>query len=464
MDQGISVSTQRVGLREWVWQSRPMNIWVAMPPTNGLQARVLDALRERLTAHDCVFVESPDEETDLGPVAHLAIGFGTDLEAEIDPREVYGRLPKPRGAVIMITTVGEIPESENLFHLARRHNVRKACHNGIILEGSLDGGSLRRALWGSMAGNHVVLNGREVDVLDGLALRMLVHAGAEPVNVHAADDEAWMTWEQWRKSPLHEDISEAAYALGEAGIIEDEVILEMYGSRNQARRLLSFLRRAALGEGMRSQLDTHLRVMGVTTTGGGKVAVSADAVDGDVVPICQLTWNGYVRANPQDCPITFRPPSIETHENGLVYLAGALVNAGLVHDFDSFLRYIKDHFAEHDTIDILPRGMQPKVLAIDHFHLQPRQGSIADPSMVEVVGPDHGVFPEVDFPCGVREAELHLLSALFQSEAFREPGPLNKAVIAVLPGHGSVAVYGGPRRELTDLLVNGMQMEDVVRV
>jgi hypothetical protein len=37
-------------------------------------------------------------------------------------------------------------------------------------------------------------------------------------------------------------------------------------------------------------------------------------------------------------------------------------------------------------------------------------------------------------------------------------------IIAVLPGHGAVAVYGGPRQELIDTLVNGMEMEPPVRV
>lgn len=84
---------------------------------------------------------------------------------------------------------------------------------------------------------------------------------------------------------------------------------------------------------------------------------------------------------------------------------------------------------------------------------------------MEIVYPDTARFPEIDFPCGVREAELHLLSALFQSESFRTPGPLGrKVIIAVLPGHGSVAAYGGPRDELTDVLVNGMEMEEIVRI
>jgi hypothetical protein len=85
--------------------------------------------------------------------------------------------------------------------------------------------------------------------------------------------------------------------------------------------------------------------------------------------------------------------------------------------------------------------------------------------MVELVFPNEERFPPIDFPCGVRPAELQLLSAVFRSQAFKQPGPLEKVVIAILPGHGSVALYGeGPREELTDILINGMEMESPIRV
>jgi hypothetical protein len=148
----------------------------------------------------------------------------------------------------------------------------------------------------------------------------------------------------------------------------------------------------------------------------------------------------------------------------MVYLAGALINAGIVDSFDSFMQYLKNHFAQHDRIDILPAGMQAKALAIEHFHRQPKMDSIKDPEKVELVYPDEERFPRIDFPCGVRQAELQLLSALFRAKAFREHGPLSKVVIAVLPGHGSVAVYGGQRQTLADTLINGMEMEQPIRV
>ena len=449
----------------YVWSPKPVNIWVSMNPSNSLQLHVLQQLSRRLTEQGCLFVPVQSAPTRLGLVAQLGIGFGSNLREEINPTVVYGRMAKPRGSTLTITTVEDLPESD-LFNLARGQLLKKACHIGILVQGDPAGTSVERVLWASMAGNHRLLEGGddEEKLFDNLALRVLAHAGAEKVGRHEGDDETDVTWEQWNRSPIHRDISRAARALGRAGLFKDKVDLDQYGSAEQTHTVLRFLRRAALGEGMRSQIDPKLRLMGVTTTGGGKARVSRFAREGHLVPISQLTWKGYIRAVPRGCPITFTAPSVETHENGMVYLAGALANAGLVGGLDDFLRFLTDHFAQHDVIDILPSGLTPKTTCIDHFHRHPNAKSVKDSSKVEIVHPDPNRFPEIDFPCGVREAELYLLSALFQSKAFREPGPLEKVVIAILPGHGSVAVYGGAREDLTNTLVNGMKMTQVAWV
>lgn len=457
------LSTKVSPTREYVWQPRPLNIWIGMNPCNNLQLHVLRAIQERLEAQKCTFVQVPGEKTELGPAVHLGIGFGANLREEVSPSAIYGRLPKPRGTVLMITTVESMPETD-LFDLARGQLVRKSGQIGILVEGGLQGRKVRRALWASMAGNHSLLGGREEEIFDDLALRVQAHAGAEKINIYEGDDETSISWEEWSKSPVHHDIAQAGRALGEADIIEDKVVLDQYGSNRQSREVLRFLERGALGEGMRSQLDPALRVMAVTATGGGKINVNPDPMFGQIIPVSQLTWKGYVRAIPQDCPVTFNAPSIETHENGLVYLAGALVNAGVVDSFDSFIQFLESHFAQHDRIDILPSDMQAKVTAIEHFHRQPIEGTIKDSTKVELAYPDEERFPRIDFPCGVRSAELQLLSALFKAESFRQPGSLDKVVIAILPGHGSAAVYGGPRQELTDILTNGMEMEPPMRI
>jgi hypothetical protein len=433
-------------------------------PHNPLQERLKAGLTTRLASAGCLFVDPPDTPTALGPVAHVGIAFTESYTGEVSPLEFLTRLPKPRGMGMVIATVDRIPEGD-LFDIGRGLIVRKAAHIGLLVEGDEQTGTLKRALWISMAGNHKLLTGNPEEILDSAALRILVHVGSENLTGHAGDESPHLTWEAWCASPIHHEMAEAARALGDAGLIEDRVPLEKYATGRQIRHVLSFLNRSALGEGMRSQLDPHLRVMGVTTTGGGKINLSADPNDGQIVPVGSLTWSGYVRAVPENCPVTFNAPSVETHENGMVYVAGWLVNAGLVDSFDSFMAFLADHFDRHETIAILPEGAEPNVTAIEHFHRQPVRGSVRQPDRVEIVHPDHDRFPLIDFPCGVREAELHLVSALFRAESFRTPGGLReRIVIAELPGHGIVAVTSGPRREMTDRLIHGMEMQDVTRV
>ncbi len=462
--QAAAGTQTRSTASRYVWQPRPINVWLSMQPGGPLQGLILEGLRSRLLAKGCIFVDDPRQSTDLGPVPHLAIGFAEGLEQEFSPFEIYGKLPKPRASVFMMTIVDQIPDVD-LFDLAREQLVKKASHFGAVFEKSDDGVGFRRVLWASMAGNYRILTGEPAKIFDDLALRVLTHASSEKVNFpEGTDEDPQLTWEAWAASSVHGDIADAARRLGEAGIIDNEVYLNDYGSTEHVKTVLRFLERGALGEGMRSQLDPELRLMGITTTGGDKVNVSPDPMLGQIIPIRKLTWTGYVQAVPVGCPVRYAAPSIETHENGLIYLAGALINAGVVNSYDGFLQYLREYFAGNRTIDILPAGMQPKVTAIDHFHMQPKVETIKTPERVELVSPDRDRFPEIDFPCGVREGGLQLLSAVFRSKTVIKPGAFDKLVIVVLPGHGSVALYGGPRQELTEALVNGMEMEEVRRV
>jgi hypothetical protein len=448
----------------YVWTPQPINIWVAVEPYNSLQAYVLQQLRQRLESQGCIFVEQPDQATPVGPIAHLGIVFGQDREQEYTPFEYLGQLPKPRGIVMVITTVEEIPQGRP-FDLAREQLVRKSGHVGILFEGDLDGGRVKRALWGSMAGNNRLLSGDESAIFDGLAMRMQAHANASPVNSHDGDNHLDVTWEQWAAASVHQDFADAGRRLGDAGLIEDEVNLWTYASADQGRSVLRFLNRAALGEGMRSQLEPELGIMGVTTSGGKKVTLSPDPTEGYVVPIHQLTENGYVRAIPEGCPVSYVTPSVETHENGMVYLAGALVEAGLVGDFDEFYHYVREQLDRDGRVSILPEGLPPRATVIEHFHRQPKAGTIKQPERVEVVFPDPQRFPESDFPCGTRDAEMQLLSGTFRSKFFMDSAPLgDRVIIVVLPGHGIVAIYDGAHAELNNLLVDGMEWEEIVRI
>lgn len=464
------MSPQQVVAREkevarYVWQPRPINIWEAMQPLYPLQAHILKKLKQYFAQRGCLFIREGNQATELGPVAHCGIFYGKDREEEVDPMVRLPMMPKPRGAALVINTFEKLPTDRPRFDLGREQIVRKACHITFTAEGNPHGESFERVLWASMPGNNVILEGTEEELIEALGIRILAHSGAGKVNKHVADVDPGYSWDDWARSPVHADIASAAHALGKAELIENEIPLRSYASDYHVRNALRFLQRSAMGEGMRSQLDTQLRTMGVTTSGGNKIQVSPDAMDGHSIPIRAVSADGYVRAITSDCPINFITPSVETHENAMVYLAGALLNAGLVHDFDSFLVYVRNHLDKHGTIDVLPRGMKPKVTVIDHFHRQPVAGSLRHPERVEVVYPDLDRFPEIDFPCGVREAELHLLSALFQSKLFTSSKPLDgKMVIAVLPGHGLVAASDCTRDEMTEMLINGMAMEEIVRV
>ena len=97
---------------KYIWQPRPINIWVGMNPSNFLQLHVLRSIQQRLRSQGCNFVQVPGEKTELGAVVHLGIGFGVNLREEIRPSAVYGRLTKPRGTVLTITAVESIPDTD----------------------------------------------------------------------------------------------------------------------------------------------------------------------------------------------------------------------------------------------------------------------------------------------------------------------------------------------------------------
>ena len=60
---------------------------------------------------------------------------------------------------------------------------------------------------------------------------------------------------------------------------------------------------------------------------------------------------------------------------------------------------------------------------------------------------------------------MQLLSGMFRSRFFLDSAPLgDRAIIVVLPGHGIVALYDGPHDALNDLLIDGMEWEEIVRI
>lgn len=443
-----------------------------MNPCNELQQYVLREITERLEDETvgCHFVSLPTTKQGvINPDLRLVVGFSESLQGELPPDVLFGRIPKPRNNVMVltITTLPNIPEGEDIFDLTRTNLAKKASHFGILVEGKPEKRKIERAIWSSMVGNFSVLEGDQNEILDNLSLRIQAYAGAEKVNNCEGDDVNGVLWREWTASGVHSDIPEAGLILGQAGIIEDKLDLVELASPKQARAILSYLNQGNLSEGMRSQLDPDLRIMAITATGGRKVQVSGDPLSGEIVGIGKLTKDGVLIALLKDCPSNFRGfsrPSVEAHQNGMIYLAGALVNAGHCHDLDSFWCAFQTHLSLSETVPILPKGLEHKATCIEHFHRQPKKGTVKNPERVEIVYPDRNRFPEVEFPCGTREEEWQILSALFNSECFSKPGPLDKVIIVVLSGHGSIAVSGGKREELLDVLVNGMEMEEPVRI
>ena len=288
-----------------------------MEPLCPLQEHILARLKEYFEEIGCLFVDDPKTATSLGPVAHCGIVFGRDREEEVDPMVRLPMMPKPRGRVLCINTFEKIPEDLPRFDVGREQIVRKACHTTFTAEGDPQGTGFNRVLWASMPGNNVILHGTQDELIRALGIRILAHCGAGKVNEHVSDIDPGFGWETWARSPIHADIASAARALGAAELIENEIPLREYASEGHVRNALRFLQRSAMGEGMRSQLDPQLRLMGVTTSGGNKIHVSPDANDGHSIPIRAISWDGYIRAIPSDCPVNFITPSVETHENAM---------------------------------------------------------------------------------------------------------------------------------------------------
>lgn len=446
--------TQRERFEPYIWHPNPIDFAVGRPPINDLQRAILSSLESRLTDENVLGrrVNIPTEDTSIHERPDMVVMFGNgEMNALIDPRELYIKLPEPRPLLLLVNTASKLPTVD--FHTARKQLVAAACHNGVIFEGDQDSDSVRKALWVSTQGNFKVIEGTAEEIFDNVVLRILTHYGASFVTERQDDQISQpFTWQDWVSSPIHTQMAKAAELLGDAGIIEDKVNLDRYAGIQHAAFILKALNRSALGESMRSILDFELGVMAITRSGGGKVKLSPNPNDGHLVPVARLTRNGYVVIRPKDGQVvTYPNGSVETFENGLVILASSLVQAGIVHTFPELVNWLDDAFSRSNTVDLIQNGQRPKVLNIDHFHKHVVQ---ANPS-IEVVRPDPRVTPIIDHPCGSFEAAMALLSALFQSKIFTTPGTndMEKVVIASLPGHGSVAL-GGDRQALTNTILS----------
>ena len=452
----------------WRWEPpTPFNIYVGLKPANSTQQIVLEKLQAELKDRfGCQFVNQPNQTTHLGSFTPMVMVFAEGLGCKVTPEQVWKKLPPPRGMPFMVTTVDPLPGRLD-FDLARGQLVKKACNNGVIMAVNR-AGELQEAFWASMQGNHMKIKGSPEEIYAEIALRAVAHYGA-PMLTDRQETTSPISWESWVQTGVYDQIAQAAQDLGGAGIIEDKVNLVKYDPIQGLKIMAALNRVSGFGESMRALL-TPLGILAVTKSGGGKVNINRNPQKGHLVPISHLVKDGYTIAKFPDSPINHEVnPSVETHEAGLICLAAAAAQQGIVKDFDQFLQFIEYGFSSslNGQIKILPEGWLPKVAHIDHFHGHPDPEKI-DPNKVELVYPDEKRFPHLDFPCGSLWSARQVLSAFSQSETFTQPGlpttPLNnKIIVAVLPGHGSVAVCGPEtsREELTNTIVNGIGIRGV---
>lgn len=452
---------------EPVWNPKPVDIAPGNDFSNRLQETIFSQLNKRLT-HDAIggkLTSVPDKNTPMKDRPNVITMFGSgELNSTLQSVRLYLTLPLPKPRFFLINSVPNLPDLD--FHQSRWQLFTGACHNGVIFEGNPDGDTINKALWISMQGNHKIIEGPEDKVYDNVTRRILAHYGATFLenrgNTHPPQD---VTWQSWVNSTVHQQKSEAAHTLGEHGIIQNEVELEQFGDSQQSEAILEALKKSAgIGESMRWQLveiDGHW-ILAVTRSGGGKVEVSPNPSDGHLVPILNITADGYEVVNFPNTPITdYANGSVETHESGRTAIHSALAMNERAKNFAEAENWITSEIESNGSISTIPEGMSPMFTVGDHVH---RFLSNYNPHRVERVHPDPRYYPlDQDYPCGSIEGARSLLSAIWLSSAFQDPGSIHdplhgKLLVAELGGHGMM-VYGNDRKQVTEALTNPQVME-----
>lgn len=441
------------------WKPNPINIWIASNPCNELQLYVIQQLKNRLEMRKCHFVEMPRQSTALGKHVSLTIGFGSRLREDIPHSIIRGRLPKPIQTVCIITTVEHIPNID-LRELVREQLVRKNGCVGIFIEGDLHKAEIRRVIWASNSGNCHILKGNNKELFDQLVIYLFAHANAKQLHLEISNSDS-ITWQQWSNSSIHAEITEAVNKLYQNDLLENLKSLQHYAQIPKEKRALSKLDGLERGIDTLSQHDLDLRVIGVTIP--GKISAPMDPnIELDYcVPIKEMTSNGYISPLPKHNSIHLKKPSDKTHEHGLVYYVSLLVNSGLVDSFESCLSYVQQEFESNSSLPIIPDGQTPKINSMIFFHRYPVKGTIKDTSQIEIVHPNSQHFPKIGFPSGTNFGAMVLLSALFESACFRESGDLNHVIVAIIPGHGSVAISNYTLSQLAETLVDGVDWQRI---
>ena len=449
---------------EPVWNPIPVHFAVDINPSNPLQQELLAELSAALT-HKSIGgeeMEVPNRQTLPEDRPNMIMMFGNgQLDAQINSIPTYLKLPTPKPPFLLVNTVVKLPPIN--FAVARTQLVAGACNNGAIFEGQQYNNTSSAALWASMQGNHKELRMTHPEIVDDVIRRILAHYGTEYVTARRnGEAPSWFTRKKWERSPIHLEVAEAAWFLGNAGLIQNKVDLSRsFADATHVWAIQKALNKS-LGESMRAQYDPELRVMGVTVSGGGKVEVSADPRDGHLVPVMQITPDGYVVINPRgNESMQYGNGSVETLESGKIILYGALALGGVARSFKDAEKWLKDQFTLKGVVNIVPDDLEPMITVIDHSHWHIEE---YDKDLVEVVHPDPRYYPpDLDFACGSLDSANATASALFTSDIFQNPGPIDdpmqgKILVVELAGHGLIAL-GTDRRQVTEALTNKRMMK-----
>lgn len=435
------------------WAVKPFNFSVyPIAAEDGRPAyhiSTLDKLTARLQAPDTnnTLVDHPTATTDKSQLPQMTIRLGNgQLDSYMDPWD-YVRMSDPRPLFLFTNVVTELPENIDAKY-ARQQIVRGAGHNGVIFRVDPNTHEIKEALWMSTQGNFYRITGSEQEILDSVALRIMVHNGEEFITnrqdyIPIKEEKSLVTWDDWEKDSLHYELWNMARVFHSLGLLEDKVdLIEFTQDRpGHARLIMSAINRSALGEGMYSYFRRKLKVLAVSPSGGGKVEwPSYLAKDHHLVPVGFLTPTGYAVYTPEGAPdgISYANGSVETAENMDAILMRQKFASGEVRNLLDYELWKQEQFKKYGLIPIYQENAPDEDLAVFHGHFHP-EDNFENNDKLEIVEPDYSLYPRIDMACGGRGGNGALRSALARSKFFTSREALGDKVVGVrLPGHGMV--------------------------
>lgn len=524
---GFKEHVARISPEDGLYHYQPRDIRVAIVPSqDSLQGVIEESLRAAFEVHgDHVFdLEGGRFTNDVG----VGIFFtpSGDWFEERRPKESLGRFPKKDRAAKKMLEIQVLPRefipldqgSEGMSRFMREILVRKAVQGAVVLEGEEDN-ELKEgncAFIGSMMGDvgQVTFEGDKEIFFGKIAETLELLAGAEMVN--DKKDKVivnFPTFGEWCEREAVQEIAYASRILGENGYLWDLNLREAWSgrkvSRRQVRNILYALGQAGLSEGNLSAVDRELKVMAITETGINKTKV--EPLKGQVVAVAGVKENGPIywvlRGVPKGHPINLlrrptlttarevweyldssvkikkglfpflryflsgrdlrkidKPPSIEAHENGALYMAAALWEAGRTSTFEDYLRYLAESFSRRKVLPVIPNGCEVGFDSAVHLHLT-LKGDQSD-SQVRVVDIDMTPFGYQHSPdCGSLEAELFLIYQLILAyQKYGVPESEEEIWGINIPGHGCCLLGRRGMRHLADAIALGrVKFEEKVK-